>query len=285
MKYAILGDLHGCILNLKRIKNKLKQCQTIFITGDITGTISYSLIIKSIFETKRISRERYTELVYSKYLDKFTSFQIKTAKKIFKILTKLNKPIFFTHGNSDTIVVREYFEKISKENSNLFYVGNSLKIYKDMTVIGYGFCSPAEYRTPFQTPGEKEKEEIRTDLAKLEQIFYDDPSRNSNAVIGLFHEPPFDTELDFVHGKSDHGGSSIIKKHILKIPYNFVFSGHIHESQGYEKIKSTLIINPGALVDRNYAILNTEKTEVYFFKLSIPLSFKELIYRTRTVFE
>lgn len=284
MKYAIIGDLHGCVIYLRRIIKKLKKCDAIFITGDIAGTISYTLILKSIFRSRKISRERYTELVYDDYLEKFTSFQIKTSKRVFKLLEKLEKPVFFTHGNSETKEVRAYFEKISEEKSNLFYVGNSIKLIDKITVVGYGFCSPAEYRTPLQTPGEKEKKEIKTDLIKLEQLFHETSFKNKKVNIGLFHEPPYATKLDYIPIKSAHGGSDLIREHISKIPYDFIFVGHIHESQNCDQIGVTLAVNPGALVDRKYAILESDNLQVDFLKIRIPLSFKEYIYRTRTTF-
>ena len=285
MRYAILGDLHGCIINLKRIRRELKKCNLIFITGDITGTISYPLIIKSILRSKIISRERYTQLVYSKYLEKFTKFQIRTAKKIFRILERLDRPVFFTHGNSDTEETRKFFEIITKDNPKLIYVGNKIQSFENLRVVGYGFCSPAEYRTPLQTPGEKEESVIISDLELLEQQFVNNPTTTNQIIIGLFHEPPKDTKLDYISRKSSHGGSSLIKNHISKIPYNLVFTGHIHESQNQDKINNTLVINPGALVDRRYAILSFETKKVSFRRLSIPLSAKEYIYRTRSVFE
>ncbi|MHA1198141.1 MAG: metallophosphoesterase family protein [Candidatus Heimdallarchaeaceae archaeon] len=285
MKYAILGDLHGCIINLQRIRKKLKQCEAIFITGDITGTISYPLIFKSILKSRRISREKYTELVYTDYLENFTSFQIRTAKRIFNILEKLEKPVFFTHGNSETAKVREYFKQIAEEKANFFYIGNSIETYNNLIVIGYGFCSPADYRTPLQTPGEKEIEVIEEDLAILEKQFNALQHKKENSVIGLFHEPPHNTKLDYIPKRSTHGGSSTIKNHISKIPYDFIFTGHIHESMNSEKLNSTIAINPGALVNRTYAIVNFEDSKVSFKKLRIPLSIKGLIYHTRIVFE
>jgi len=285
VKYAILGDLHGCVINLKRIQKKLKQCDVIFITGDITGTISYPLVIKSILKTRKISREKYTELVYTKYLEKFTKFQINTAKKIFKILGRLNKPVFFTHGNSDTDKARDFFEEVSNDNPNLFYVGNRIKIFEKLEVIGYGFCSPAKYRTSLQTPGEKEEVDIKSDLKMLEQLFHSIPTSDDKIIIGLFHEPPKDTKLDYIPKKATHGGSNLIREHISKIPYSYSFAGHIHESQNQDKIGSIIAINPGALVDRKYTILNLEDNDISFERLFLPLSLKELIYRTRDVFK
>ncbi|MFW9851398.1 MAG: metallophosphoesterase [Candidatus Thorarchaeota archaeon] len=285
MRFSIIGDLHGSISNLRQIIRKIQKTDALFITGDITGTISYYLVLKSILKSKKISRERYTELVYNQYLPQFIKFQVKSAKKIFNLLSKARIPVFFTHGNSDAKEVREAFEEYSENNSNFFYLGNSIIRYKDWIIVGYGFCSPAEYRTPFQTPGEKKKKEIEEDLKKLEIKIQEMLNDGEKFLFGIFHEPPKDSKLDYVARKLNHVGSELIKNHVSRIPYNFIFSGHVHESQNYEIQENTIFVNPGSLVNREWAIVYPDETSVSLKKILIPLSIKGLIYRSRDIFK
>ncbi len=285
MRFSVIGDLHGSISNLRQIIRKIRKTDALFITGDITGTISYSLVLKSILKSKKISREKYTELVYNQYLPQFIKFQIKSAKKIFDLLSKANIPVFYTHGNSDAKEVREVFEEYSKNNSKFFYLGNSVIRYKDWIIVGYGYCSPAEYRTPFQTPGEKKKKEIKEDLQQLETKIQELIENEENILFGIFHEPPKDSKLDYVARKSNHVGNELIKNHVSKNPYNFIFSGHIHESQNYDIQNSTIFVNPGPLVNREWAIIYPEEMSVSLKKIRIPLSSKGLIYRSREIFK
>jgi len=261
------------------------DCQALFVTGDIAGTISYRLILKSIIKSGRISREKYIELVYGQHLHQFTEFQIKTAEKIFEVFSKVNIPVFFTHGNSDTKGVREKLKLLAEENPLFFYVGNSVVEYDNWVVVGYGFCSPANYRIPFQTPGEKKKEVIREDLSKLEIIIKDLETKDNHIILGLFHEPPKDSNLDYIPKQSAHGGSELIRDHISKIHYNYVFTGHVHESQNYEYTNNQLLLNPGALVGGKWAIIDSKTREVELYESLRRLSFVNLIYKIRHIFK
>ncbi|MHA1224152.1 MAG: metallophosphoesterase family protein [Candidatus Heimdallarchaeaceae archaeon] len=285
MRFSIIGDLHGSIKYLQVIKNKLKKTDAVFITGDITGTISYSLILKSILKSRKISRREYAELVYKQYLPEFVKFQKKTANKIFSILSKLETPVFYTHGNSDSGEIHEIFQSIAKENHLLFYVGNNVAKFGKLIVAGYGFCSPAEYRESFQTPGEKNNVDIQVELANLKKQILSLKKNRDSLVIGLFHEPPKKTKLDFIPKKGVHGGSKLIADHIRNVQYDYVFTGHIHESQNFDYYNNTLLLNPGALVNRKWATLDSNKKQVILRKILVPLSLKGLIYQTREIFD
>ncbi len=285
MKISVIGDCHGSNANLHRILRKIRKTDALFITGDIAGTISYRLVLKSILKSKKISREKYTELVYDKYLPQFIEFQRKSTRKIFKILSKASIPVFYTHGNSDSEEVIEIFKEYSESIPQFYYLGDSTVKHENLLVVGYGFCSPAEYRTPFQTPGEKDKEEISKDLSKLENKILKYEKNKTDLLIGLFHEPPKDTKLDYIGWCSIHSGSELIQNHTLKIPYDLIFAGHIHESQNYDIQGETILVNPGPLVNGKWAIVDTDKRTVSLRKIPIVLSIKSLIYRSRETFK
>ena len=285
MRISIIGDIHGSILNLKRIIPKLKKSEIIFVTGDITGTISYPLVIKSILKSRRISREKYAELVYNDYISEFIDYQISSARKIIKLLLSTKTPIFFTHGNSDVKEARDFFSKISKENENLFYVGNNIEIHEKWLVAGYGFSSPSTYRTPFKTPGEKKNDEISYDLKKLEQKITSLRETNEFILVSLLHEPPLNSELDFMPYSTSHGGSKLISEYIHKIPFDYVFAGHIHESQNYEITDNNIMLNPGPLLNGEWAFINYKTRNVQLKKLFISLTIKGFAYKTREIFK
>ncbi len=285
MKFSIIGDLHGSSVYLRYIRRKIKKTDALFITGDIAGTLSYRLILKSIVKNRKISREKYAELVYGKYLSEFVKFQKRTASRIFKILSKAKIPIFFTHGNSDSEEVLEFFKKYTERNNLFHYMGNSVEKNNNLIVAGYGYCSPAEYRTPFQTPGEKNNEEIIEDLTLLENQIQKYKKNNHSLIIGLFHEPPKNTKLDFIDWKSTHSGSDLILNHLLNVPYDIIFAGHIHESQNYEIKDNKILVNPGSIINRKWAIVDSDSKTVSLKKIPFILSVKGFIYRTRETFK
>jgi Icc-related predicted phosphoesterase len=282
---AVIGDIHGSLNNLRRLIPKIKHAKALFVTGDITGTVSYSLIVKSILETKTISREKYTDLVYGKYREKFIKFQIKSAIKFLKLVRKLEYPVFFTHGNSETEEVREFFTSQSKDNDNLYYLGNSVISHDEWIITGYGYCSPAVYRKALQTPGEKENNEIIKELQTLEAKLLSINSDINYTKFALFHEPPFNTKADYLPFLKTHGGSKNILSHINRVKYDYVFAGHIHESQGYETREGSLILNPGALVNAQWATLNLKEKTVQCNELVSLFNLKKFIYNTRTHFQ
>ena len=257
----------------------------IFIAGDIIDTLSYPLILKSIIKNKKVSRELYANEVYGKYHKEFAKFQKSSAKRFFKIISGIKNPIFFTHGNSEVAEVRELYSKESEKYSNIFYIGNSIKVYNKWVISGYGFCSPVSYRTSFQTPGERSSKEIINDLSGLEEEIKKYPREEGYTSVGLFHEPPFNTTLDYIPHKSSHGGSKEVRDHIRKVNYNYVFSGHIHESSGFEYSEESIMINPGSLVNRRWALLEHPEGRVSLKRIKIPLSVKGFIYNSRPYLE
>ena len=201
--------------------------------------------------------------------------------RFFRIITKLRAPIFFTHGNSEVPEVLDLYSSLSENYENIFYLGNTVCEYGKWVVAGYGYCSPASYRTSFQTPGEKDTEEIIQDLSNIEEEIKKYSRDDDFIKVGLFHEPPFNTNLDYISYKSSHGGSKEISNHIRNSNYQYVISGHIHESPSYMISKESIMINPGSLVNRRWAELKHLERSVKLKRLKIPSSVKGFIYNSR----
>ncbi|MHA1686555.1 MAG: metallophosphoesterase family protein [Candidatus Heimdallarchaeaceae archaeon] len=286
MKLGVIGDMHGNLRNLKKVIKKLdsENIDALFITGDIAGTIHWTLILKSIWKYKNISRARYVDVVYGEGYQKFTEFQKKSITKTFELLANKDYPIFFTHGNSETKETRILMAKLAKENNQLFYLENGSVTWNKLQVVGYGYCMPSKYRTPFKTPGEKSEEAIKKDLQKLEKDIDLNKACKEQTLIGIFHEPPINTKADYIPHKKIHGGSPYILDHINKVQYDYIFTGHIHESQAFEYRKKTLLVNPGALVEGKWAVINTESHTAKLYKLRTSISLSKTIYMLRALF-
>ena len=60
----------------------------------------------------------------------------------------------------------------------------------------------------------------------------------------MTHQPPYKTKLDKL--QSGYAGNSSLRKLIEKTQPKLNICGHLHENENkQDKIKSTLIINPG----------------------------------------
>ena len=118
---------------------------------------------------------------------------------------------------------------------------------------------------------EKEEKEILKDLTRLEDEIITHSDSNNYSLVGLFHEPPFGTKLDFIPHKS-HVGSELILNHISKIQYDYVFSGHIHESQGFEKTDNRILLNSGPLINGEWASVDSNTKNVELKRLIFNLT-------------
>ena len=112
-------------------------------------------------------------------------------------------------------------------------------------VVGFGGG-----QTPFDTPFEPSGEEIKQSV----ELLYERMSSGSR--VGVIHQPPKDTELDIVEG--DQVGSSEVRKLIEEKDFDFILTGHIHQSRGKDEVSDTLIVNPGPVKEGYYGVLEVE---------------------------
>ncbi len=109
------------------------------------------------------------------------------------------------------------------------------KIIDGIGFFGLGGSSP----TPFHTPQEYTEDELArflvTGWSKVESC----PTK-----VLVSHPPPHGCKLDRTRSGS-HAGSSAVREFIETHQPQLVLCGHIHEAKGYDKIGTTLVINPG----------------------------------------
>jgi uncharacterized protein len=109
--------------------------------------------------------------------------------------------------------------------------------------------------TPWKTPRELPEEEL---AARIWRMFEDveDPAH----VIAVLHPPPYGTELDQapqIDGefrvqtenlgpKMGFVGSTAVRDFIMDAQPLLGLHGHVHESQGAQRLGRTLCLNPGS---------------------------------------
>lgn len=284
LKAIVIADIHGSLKLLRRLRKELEEVDVIFIAGDIAGTICIPLIFQSIIKYKRISRKKYMELVFGEKYKEFVDFQLQTTKKILNFLRGLNKPVFFTHGNTDIPEVITYIKKQTEQNSNLIFIESSIVEHDKFIVLGYGYCQKAEYSS-VQTPTNRDISIIRKDLLKLKEQALLLKKKNENKLfIGLFHEPPKNTHIDLIPSRNYHAGNQEITSFIFEsLLFDFVFCGHIHEIQAIQTEKNIMLINPGPLVNGFFAYVDLFTREAILRRKKV-LSFSSIVYKLRSVF-
>lgn len=123
-------------------------------------------------------------------------------------------------------------------------------------IMGHELISLAHTNpTPWDTPREMSEEQLEKEIDKLMQKV-----KNPRQAIFNLHVPPYGTSLDMapeltedLRVKSDlgqiclsHVGSKAVRAALEKYQPLLGLHGHIHESDGLERLGETVIINPGS---------------------------------------
>ncbi len=117
--------------------------------------------------------------------------------------------------------------------------------FEEFDAVGFGGGL-----TPFGTPFEPEGKDIRDSLKVLHGRM------SSGLKAAVIHQPPKDTDLDIADG--DHVGSEEVRELLEDKDFDFLLTGHIHESFGTDNIGDTLMVNPGPVMEGRYGILDVE---------------------------
>lgn len=172
-------------------------------------------------------------------------FKPETGKPALEALCRRHDTIFAVLGNCDE---PSFIEEL---DDNDISVEKTLLFREGLAFAGSGGGSRFTGKTPF----ERTEEELLSDLGIVESssdsVFQDGKWGN---LIVISHNPPADTKCDAVN-PGLHAGSALFRKFIEEKRPLAVVTGHIHEGRAVDKIGDTVIINPGALADGNYAVM------------------------------
>jgi Icc-related predicted phosphoesterase len=122
----------------------------------------------------------------------------------------------------------------------------------DLGVFGCGGSNV----TPMDTPTELTEDELAAVLERAHAAVEDAPRR-----LLVCHTPPYDTRLDrLVNGTAV--GSPAVRAFIEARQPDVAVVGHIHEGRGTDRIGDTLVVNPGALRDGGYVVVEDDGTRL-----------------------
>ncbi len=282
IKLFFVTDIHGSNLCYRKYLNALKiyNVDTGILLGDLTGKVLIPLVDNSRggWETtlmgSHIEVETDDELAKLKNTietlgyywthqtqDEFLVYKEdpKKVDALFKrlMLQRLQEwitlaeerldgtdyKVYMAAGNDD------YFEvdQIIEDSKAIVNCNNRNVIIGDHEMITFSWTNP----TPWNTPREKPDVELEPMLEQLCSQVKDLP----NAIFN-FHAPPYGSSLDLAPEldkkltqateKKVHVGSKAVAKMIEKYQPLIGLHGHIHESRGAQKIKRTVVINPGS---------------------------------------
>ncbi|NHJ31534.1 MAG: hypothetical protein FK732_01610 [Asgard group archaeon] len=167
------------------------------------------------------------------------------VKKVLEELDKINKPIFYVHGNMDSK------DSADIEFSNVQPLHARIRSFKGLNFIGLGASNP----TPFNTPNEVPDEMLGMLLGKT---LKDRP--NEDPLFLISHTPPLNSEADKIRNGA-HVGSFSVRDFIEREKPVVILCGHIHESKSISMINETLCVNPGAGAHGNAVIIEVKLSE------------------------
>lgn len=168
--------------------------------------------------------------------------QVDMCEVLVEKLLALNKPLLVVPGNHDPYETLDVFEDYGINLHGKF------KNVGGINFVGFGGAA-----TPFNTIFEPSEEEIERTLNK-----------NADKILGgilVVHNPPKDTKCDKV-STGEHVGSANIRKTIEHSKPLLVICGHIHEAFSVDKIGNSVILNPGAVFENRFALVEIKGKDV-----------------------
>lgn len=289
MKILLIGDFHGKFAKKTFNQIKKENVDLVLSVGDYCGNEKYS---KLFFEylygiddpevPERIAKE--IELLEKKI--------VPAGEKAIKILKELNVKTYSIRGNWDPLDypydivsskleekdIRDSKKFIKKQNSLFKFIDFKLIELDNVVIVGGGSStSPGRIDKKYQKRLEKRytKEEIKgriREYKRREKIYnkaFAKAKKTKKPIIFLTHNCPYKIldKLQRGPSKGEHYGSYLEKEMIKKFKPEIVVCGHIHESRGKARFGKTKIINPGAIIEEKFAILDIdEKTRKYKIK-------------------
>lgn len=179
----------------------------------------------------------------------YTEFnKYETAAPCVKKMRALHENVFSVLGNCDK---PELAESLDKEDLS---VEHAITYFEGLSIAGSGGGS----KFTGKTPNERTEEELLSDFEMIKNSDLKEEGQWANLIL-ISHNPPKDTLCDQC-APGVHVGSAMLADFIKEIKPLAVVTGHIHEGAGVDKIGRTFVVNPGALAEGKYALMEIEKS-------------------------
>jgi len=279
MRILVIGDLHG---RKPIIKNKNFDV-TVFV-GDVCDDREVSPLLKELFRARKkgkmLDEEEFLieKVGGKKELEKIYKRSLKKGNEILQYLDSFGKPIFMVAGNWDQSYGETRIKDINKNNYTYlktfydWYLGDKINSklikgiknlrncmfhsheFEGVNFMGYGLSSGPE------KIGKKRKKEdySKSQVEKLIRASKRIDKKLSKVykkgkrlpTFFITHNIPYGTKLDIVMDKKSyvykkHLGSTTARNFCSKHQPVVCVGGHVHDHRGKDKIKKTIVINPG----------------------------------------
>lgn len=260
MKIICLSDFHGRVEYLKKFIEGITQEKPdlIFFTGDIVKGIARGHEwLESKYRGWAARKEKEEiRLEEKEDMDFYRAF--------YNAFGKIQIKMMMVPGNMDAPWTRFYktfeAEAMPKGNITLVHgtwVSSTIVEGANYLIGGFGGEITESEKEDFfvlQYPKKEVKEKLTPHTNSI----------GAGPKFMLFHTPPFG-HLDEDSGR--HRGIEAVNKIIEEFRPALVSFGHSHKAKGKDFIGETLLVNPGAMKDGNWAVVEVEKKEVKFYNV------------------
>jgi Icc-related predicted phosphoesterase len=256
MKIAAIGDPHG---NLEKIRSiRLEHVDLALLTGDLGQTDNLRKQAYEFLSIKRPGPEQRSS--YAAGFKKAFLQSHETAIKLAGYVAGFC-PVFVVRGNADmsNYDTRKFAHTFGIELPYLYQdllkirglrlIDNRLAVFRGVRIGGVKYFTDVSWTREFELDS----------LPKIQGRALRDTQNAGRALdrfgkldILVTHVPPYGV-LDRVESKTippswvgRHAGSGTILEYIQRQQPAYVFCGHIHESEGFEKIARSQVYNLGA---------------------------------------
>ncbi|MFV2014767.1 MAG: metallophosphoesterase [Candidatus Heimdallarchaeota archaeon] len=275
MKLLILSDAHGGRWQAKPLI-ELVEPDLIVIPGDLPGSIDFPVLVLSYIGGRR---SNYVRNSYSRFHERLTFRQIRTAKRLLDEIVDYNIPILLIHGNTETRETRTWMKLYCDRYRNLHWISDDSVIIDDIQFVGHGWVGVPPNYDRIRTPGEIDEKDSEKILKKQIKLLNFDVDQS----VLVSHAPPYGTSLDYLPHKRIHAGSKPIRKALNSRKLSVSISGHLHESLGVYIGKKWWGINAGAVIEDTACTVDLKTKEVIWYKNVVnKFGLSPFIYSKRT---
>jgi len=273
MKILAIGDFHGKFP--KKFENLIKKekMDVVVSIGDYPPFHYRKLWFKHCYNTGKelwevIGKKKYKELVLE---------DLRRGEDAVKKLNKVSVTVFTVLGNidwpspNDITDYRSSSLKTKKNNlpnwGTFDNFAKRLKKYKNIKRIDYSYIKFNNFvfigMRGHSFPGHVKSKAYKKYRAKLDRLF---KKFKGKKIIFVSHNVPYKTNLDKItdkkahkHVRGRHFGSKLTRRIIDRYQPILAVGGHIHEGRGKQKLKKTLMVNPGAIHEGEAAIIDIDE--------------------------
>lgn len=178
------------------------------------------------------------------------------AQRVMEALLRCHPAVYAQIGNMDHGDITDW---LSERHWNTHREVRPL--LPQLALMGLGGSTP----TPFGSPSEFSEEQY---AQWLEELWLH--AENFRHVVLSTHTPPRNTRCDRT-GRGVHAGSAALRAFLEKAQPDVCLCGHIHESRALDRLGRTLLVNPGAFMEGDYATLRLEGDHLSATLHSLPV--------------